>query len=97
MEHDCIIGLFYDVDTDRLVTFGGVYYLTEKYRELQSLYRLDPIYSTIYHGKRYEFRDYFDRRKSVNMKRFEFCPMCGKKIDWTIMRKEADKMSEGEE
>ena len=31
---------------------------------------------------RYSFKDYCDRRKSTNLTRFEFCPYCGKKIDW---------------
>ena len=36
----------------------------------------------------YSFKDYCDRRKSTNLERFEFCPYCGKKIDWKKIKKE---------
>lgn len=88
MEHECIIGLYYDVDTDRLITQRGLKNLTERASEYRNLARLDSVYAEIYLPKRYSLSDYFDKRKSVNMKRFEYCPMCGKKIDWKEMRKE---------
>ena len=90
MEHWCIIGLFYDVDTNRLVTFSGLRYLADQDEELKRLYKFDPVYSSIYHGKRYDFADYFDKRKTTNLRRFEYCPDCGKKIDWKGMKKIAN-------
>jgi len=29
----------------------------------------------------YKIEDYVDRRKSVNLSRFNYCPVCGKKIE----------------
>lgn len=36
----------------------------------------------------YSFNDYCDKRKSTNLTRFEFCPYCGKKIDWKKIKEE---------
>ncbi len=36
----------------------------------------------------YSFADYCDKRKVTNLGRFEFCPMCGKKIDWKKIKNE---------
>ena len=89
LEHECIIGLYYDVDIDRLTTFRGLKYLSSYNEEIRRATNLDPVYAKIYydHCNKYEFKDYFDKRKSVNMKRFEYCPMCGEKIDWKEMKK----------
>ncbi len=38
----------------------------------------------------YTLKDYADRRKSTNLRRFEFCPICGKKIDWKKIKKEKE-------
>lgn len=34
----------------------------------------------------YTMSDYCDRRKSTDLTRFNYCPMCGKKIDWKAMK-----------
>ena len=38
----------------------------------------------------YTLKDYADRRKSTNLTRFEFCPYCGKKIDWKKIKSEGE-------
>ena len=37
-------------------------------------------------GSSYTFRDYGDKRKSTDLIRFEYCPGCGKKIDWKAIK-----------
>lgn len=32
--------------------------------------------------------DYFDRRKSTDLTRFNFCPYCGNRIDWRKLKHE---------
>lgn len=32
--------------------------------------------------KPFQFKDYADRRKSTNLDRYNYCPICGEKIDW---------------
>lgn len=36
----------------------------------------------------YTLSDYLDRRKSMNMQRFNYCPFTGKKIDWKKLKAE---------
>ena len=40
----------------------------------------------------YSFKDYCDKRKSTNLTRFEFCPYCGKKIDWKKIKSEGNEV-----
>jgi RNA polymerase-binding transcription factor DksA len=35
----------------------------------------------------YKIEDYVDRRKSVNLSRFNYCPVCGKKIELNKLNK----------
>ena len=35
---------------------------------------------------KYSLDDYCDRRKSTNLTRFNYCPLCGKKIDWKALK-----------
>ena len=37
--------------------------------------------------KEFSVKDYIDKRKSMSTM-FDFCPKCGKKIDWRKLRKE---------
>jgi hypothetical protein len=62
MCEECEIGIWYDFNEDRLITF----------KELNELYE-----QTVYTRQ-----DYYDRRKSTNLLRFNFCPICGEKIIW---------------
>lgn len=62
MCEECEIGIWYDFNEDRLITF----------KELNELYE-----QTVYTRQ-----DYYDRIKSTNLLRFNFCPICGEKIIW---------------
>ena len=90
-EHECVIGELYDYDNTRLVTTNEL--LQEiKDRILQCKYMNDLYkeYTMIDINIRpnYTLKDYCDRRKSTNLTRFEFCPYCGKKIDWKKIKEE---------
>ena len=89
IEHECIIGLYYDNTDSRLTTLNGLKYLASEREELEKVVSLDPVYAVAYHSyKRYTLSEYLDKRRNVNMKRFDFCPLCGKRIDWKEMRKQ---------
>lgn len=86
-DHECIIGLYYwNLGDVGLITFSQ---LKKKINDDKCLYRdikYDPIYASIYHSiKHYTLKDYADKRKSTDLNRFDYCPMCGKKIDWKKM------------
>lgn len=33
-----------------------------------------------------KIKNYFDKRKNTNFNRFNYCPYCGKKIDWKELK-----------
>lgn len=88
--HECIIGLLHLWEESQLVTLPD---LTDHiatriehnhYCENQPKRNSAPVLrQTIW-----TLVDYADKRKSTNFTRFEYCPYCGKKIDWTAIRKE---------
>jgi hypothetical protein len=39
----------------------------------------------------YELSDYCDKRKSTDICRFNYCPMCGEKIDWKAIKRSEQK------
>ena len=38
----------------------------------------------------YSLSDYCDKRKSTDLTRFNYCPLCGKKIDWKAIKGDAN-------
>ena len=83
-EHECIIGLYYwHADDVELITLPKLKKNIVNDKRLYEEIKYDPVYALIYHGMRhYTLKDYADKRKSTNLHRFEYCPVCGKKIDW---------------
>ena len=76
--HECVIGVLGDFDDTKTVTF------TQLKKEIE-----DDIELYAYAGQRSPFclSDYLDRRKSTALEHFDYCPKCGKKIDWKGLRK----------
>ena len=88
-EHECIIGLLHDYDDAKLVTVSKL--LEEiKYERQHYSYmcNLCKKYNIDKPTKYYTIKDYCNKRKSTNLERFEFCPYCGKKIDWKKIKNE---------
>lgn len=84
MEHQCIIGLVYKNDDSVLVTLDGL----RNHIEDNLYFNEIAIHAGMPMRKKvYTISDYADRRKSTNLRRFEYCPECGKKIDWKKLRK----------
>ena len=90
-EHECVIGMLYDYDNTRLTTASDllkeIQYQYNKYEYLCNLYvecDLDKPKPP------YMLKDYCDKCKSTNLIRFNFCPYCGKKIDWKKIKEEND-------
>lgn len=84
-DHECIIGELYD-DGLRLVTLNELKKSIKEVKEYNQF--LDQQGMLTFKIKEYNIRDYVDKRKSTNLTRFEFCPYCGKKIDWKKIKEE---------
>lgn len=88
-EHECIIGLWHEYSNTHLITISEL--LKDIQNEYEAYDYLCRLYSECGIDKPetpYALKDYCDRRKSTNLTRFEFCPYCGKKIDWKKIKNE---------
>ena len=81
--HECIIGLIYHTDYSELCTLNMLRKSIDETKELNEISRK---YRYGIYGFEYTMQDYGDHRKSTNLTRFDFCPYCGKKIDWKEIR-----------
>ncbi len=90
MEHECSIGMLSHVEHGEVSTVSDI----QKYVELQK--EMVEIDKSIYpNGSRFKWNTditiYFDKRRSCNLERFNFCPHCGNKIDWKGLREKYGK------
>lgn len=81
-----IVGILHNYEDTDLFTFAK---LKEKSSEN---IRFSKIYPEFFENdKIYTMSDYCDKRESTDLERFNFCPLCGEKIDWKGMKeKEGD-------
>lgn len=84
MSHECVIGLLGGYEDMGLVTVSDLKEHIERQVGISKFYRKVGLKEP----KVWTLRDYADKRKSTNLTRFDYCPECGKKIDWKEIRKE---------
>ena len=84
--HNHFIGLFYDWENTDIVTLKQLKEKVEGIKKTNDFLRKNNISEGIY---KYEnFEDFLDKRKSTSFKRFEYCPICGEKINYRKILKE---------
>lgn len=71
-EHDCIIGFLNDYIDAKLVDVWDLEYHIE-----------EKLYNKY---KTYTFSQYADKSCSTDLFQFDFCPLCGEKIDWKAIK-----------
>lgn len=85
MEHECIIGMYNNYENTCLYTFAE---LIEKSSDDWDLWLeghdwLHPPTTMV---------DFFDKRINTELTRFNYCPECGKKIDWNELKRKCKEM-----
>jgi hypothetical protein len=83
MEHKCIIGLFTDYPENFLYTLDD---LKKHIREQQETYKRHKAW---FKTPPYTLKDYCEGINELD--RFDYCPYCGKKIEWEIIKKTTQK------
>ena len=78
---ECCIGIKHDYEDTSLVTLKQ---LKDEIELLQSRKENFAYYGI--NNKIYTLDDYCDKRKSTDLTRFNYCPLCGKKIDWKAIK-----------
>ena len=82
---ECIIGLLHNYEDTDIVTLNE---LKDHIRTKLSYYS-NPRFEWLYKDRSapYSLSDYADKRKSTDLMRFNYCPFCGKEIDWKGIKK----------
>ena len=89
IENKCehIIGMLNDYDNTYNITLKQLkHYIKQEQEQYEYEIKNYPDVAR----KPFNLSDYMDRRKSTNLTRYNFCPICGRKIDWKNI-KENDK------
>lgn len=76
---ECVIGMRYDWENTELVTLAEL----KEHIDFTTDFAED---NHCFAGKAYTLSDYCDKRKNTDLHRFEYCPHCGKKIDWKAIK-----------
>lgn len=74
--HECIVGMLHEYENTELVTIAELKKHIEKENRLPNYFNKKP----------YQLSDYCDKRKSTDLTRFEYCPICGKNIGWKVIK-----------
>ena len=86
-EHECVIGLLRVADDSELTTVSGLHeHIAYRISYNDEIRRFGIVADWMYH-KEWTIKDYADKRKNTNLTRFDFCPECGKRIDWAAIRR----------
>ena len=85
--HNCYIGEWINVEDKELITFEDLSTKIQEYNETYE-YALNSFGQSFVDGfmKKKNIEDYFDNRKSTNINKFNYCPVCGKEIQWKLMK-----------
>ena len=85
---ECCIGIINDYDNTGVTTLYGLKCHIKDQLELKQTFEKDVLFKDYNHGiKGWTLADYCDKRKSTDLTRFNYCPLCGKKIDWKAIKK----------
>lgn len=82
MSCECCIGIINDYDNTRMATVEDLKEHIQINKEIRKPY---------HNWKTYELLDYYDKRKRTDLTRFNYCPLCGKKIDWKALKGGAEE------
>ena len=84
---ECAIGIINDYDNTSMTTLDGLKYHIKDRLEFKQLFEKNVLFKDYNHGiKVWTLSDYCDKRKSTDLTRFNYCPLCGKKIDWKAIK-----------
>ena len=81
---ECIIGIRYDYESTDITTLAELKEHIESEKRLAESHKDSEWWQSM--CSKYTLEDYCDKRKSTDLTRFNYCPLCGKKIDWKAIK-----------
>lgn len=85
MEHECIIGMYNNYEDTDLITYSEICKMSLS--EWKMYLKYEDAHTRIGKSPPTRLEDYFDKRKNTELTRFDYCPYCGKKIDWNELKR----------
>ena len=87
-DHECYIGVLYRMDNNDLITLDEL----KEYLEEEKAYdkKIYEMYGIEFRPL-YTLKDYADGRKGHNLTKFNYCPYCGKRIDWKKIKSKGEE------
>lgn len=81
--HECVIGLLGFCEGAELTTVTRLKdHIEERIEHNRYLREMGISLSSWLFQKEWSLKDYCDKRRRTNLTRFDYCPECGRKIDW---------------
>ena len=81
---ECVIGIRNAYEDTDLITLEELKKRIEEENQLEERHKDCVWLQSIFN--KYTLEDYCDKRKSTDLTRFNYCPLCGKKIDWKAIK-----------
>lgn len=91
-EHECIIGLLHYTEDSELCTLSQLRAHMEERADFNKTLANDKTFCNCksLYFREYTLAEYCDKRVSTNLRQFDYCPICGKKIDWKTIKGRED-------
>ena len=81
---ECIIGMRNAYEDTELITLAELKNRIEEEKQLAERHKDCGWLQSILN--KYTLEDYCDKRKTTDLTQFNYCPLCGKKIDWKAIK-----------
>ena len=81
---ECCIGIKYNYEDTELVTLAELKGYIEREKRLSEYHKNSDWWQSM--CNKYTLDDYCDKRKSTDLTQFNYCPFCGKRIDWKTIK-----------
>ena len=81
---ECVIGIRYDYESTDITTLTELKEHIEREKRIAESHKDSEWWQSM--CSKYTLEDYCDKRKSTDLTRFNYCPLCGKKIDWKAIK-----------
>lgn len=89
-KHDCVIGLIHHYDNTRLVTLYDLKEHIKEAAEFNAYLKSEGLEHAVWlYRREWSLKDYCDKRRNTDLTRFEYCPYCGKEIEWKKIKEDA--------
>ena len=85
-----IIGMLYDYENTKIITLPNLLEHIKREKDFADYQKQQNGY-IIFNDRVCSMEDYCDKSKDSDLERFEYCPICGEKIDWEKIKEENKK------